>query len=165
MKVLRSKWILGTGITLAVFLLLAAQTEKSAHAEIIIEASPDLVWSVLMDEKSYPDWNNVLFPATGKIKEGNVLDYKLITPAGEEIDIDMKVKALIPRKLLNQQGGVPGVFTYNHRYILHEKGKNTRVVIHEDFRGIGVLFIDLTWLQPAYAELNHSLREYVLEMK
>lgn len=129
-----------------------------------VEASPQLIWRVLMDEETYPQWNRILIPIKGEIEEGNKLKYNLIPPKGDPIEIEMKVKALIPYKLLNQYGGVPGLFTYNHRYQLQHEGVTTRVIIHEDFKGIGVLFIDLAWLQQAYAALNQSLRSQALEL-
>ena len=164
MAVLTSKWTIGIVAFLAVLLLLYTLGRKSAHAEIIIEASPQQVWGILMDEENYTAWNGVLIPVKGNIKQGNILTYKLVQPNGKSIEIRMKVKKLIPLKLLNQHGGIPGIFTYNHSYILEQEEGNIKVTIHEDFRGIFVHFMNLNWIQQAYSDLNKSLREHALEL-
>lgn len=115
-----------------------------------------------MDEANYEKWNQVLIPIEGDIKKGNNLRYKLIQLNGNAIEIGMKVVQLVPLKLLNQRGGIPGIFTFNHQYILEPIGNNTKVTIHEDFKGIVVLFWDVNWVQQAYINLNKSLRQYVL---
>lgn len=163
MAFLRSKWAILTGCCLLVLLILSITSRTSAHAEIIIETSPQQVWDILMDEEAYPTWNDVLIPVTGLIEEGNELNYRLLPPSGEPIEITMTVNALIPLELLNQRGGIPGIFTYDHHYMLKEVEGKTRVIIHEDFKGIGLFFIDLDWVQPAYARLNQSLRRRSLE--
>ncbi len=147
----------------AILLLLYLGGQKSVQAELIIEANPQKIWDILMDEESYQKWNQVLIPIKGKIEQGNMLTYKLVLPEGHPIEIGMKVAKLVPPKLLNQNGGFPGIFTYNHRYILEPVGNSTKVTIHEYFRGIAVPFWDTGWLEQAYIDLNKSLREYILD--
>ncbi len=151
-------------VLIAILLFFYFFGRKSVHTELVIEASPEQIWEVLMDEEAYKEWNQVLIPITGRIEQGNKLTYALIQPEGKSIEIGMKVIELIPFKLLNQYGGVPGIFTFDHRYILEPVEKNTRVIIHEDFRGIAVLFWDAGWLEQAYADSNKSLRQQVLEL-
>jgi hypothetical protein len=38
-----------------------------SHTEIIIDASPEQVWSVLTDTKSYGDWNEIILKIDGEI--------------------------------------------------------------------------------------------------
>ena len=135
---------------------------KSVHSELIIEASPQQVWDVLMKKEDYREWNQVLVPIKGKFEKGNKLKYQLIQPEGNTIEINMTVAQLIPFRLLNQQGGFPGIFTYDHKYILEPVGNNTRVTIREDFKGIAVLLWNVNWIEQAYRDLNHSLRQYVI---
>lgn len=161
---LRSKWTIVLATVIIVLVALAVLGKKTVHTEIIIEESPQIIWNVLIDEDNYAKWNNLLFPITGNIKLNNTLTYNLVQPDENPIEIKMRVKQLIPSKLLNQKGGVFGIFTYDHYYILEQMGKNTKVAIHEDFRGIAVHFIDLDWIQQAYSDLNQSLREYVIEL-
>lgn len=151
-------------VLVAILLLLYFLGQKSVHSELIIEASPEQIWKVLMDEEGYEKWNQVLIPINGNIEKGSKLTYKLVQPQGNSIEIGMKVIKLIPLKLLNQYGGVPGLFTYDHQYILEPVENNTRVIIQEDFRGIAVLFWDASWVEQAYTDLNKALRQHVLEL-
>ena len=162
MAVLTTKWGIAVLVFIAILLFLYLIGQKSVHSELLIEASPEKIWKVLMDKADYEKWNQVLIPIEGDIKKGNNLRYKLIQPDGNAIEIEMKVVQLVPLKLLNQRGGFPGIFTFNHRYILEPIGNNTKVIIHEDFKGIVVLFWDVSWVQQAYAKLNKSLRQYIL---
>lgn len=147
---------------IVILLLLYFLSGKQVHTELVIEASPQQIWEVLMNEEAYKKWNQVLVPIAGEIGQGNKLRYTLIKPDGSSIEIGMKVAKLTPLKLLNQRGGFPGLFTYNHHYILEPVGNATKVTIHEDFKGIVVLFWDTGWVQQAYTDLNESLRQHVL---
>lgn len=164
MTVLISKWTIAIAVLLVMLLILSVYGRKSVHTELIIESNPHQVWNILLDEKNYPKWNNVLIPVKGKIKQGNRLTYKLVQPKGKPIEITLKVKKLVPLQLLNQSGGIPGIFTYDHYYILKREDRYTKVIIHEDFNGIAVHFMDLDWIQQAYSDLNKSLRAHTLEI-
>ncbi len=163
MAVLTSKRIMAVGVSIVLVLLFFFLGRKSVHTELVIEASPRQIWEVLMNKEEYEKWNRVLIPIKGEIEQGNKLTYKLVQPDGNSIDIGMKATKLIPLKLLNQRGGFPGVFTYDHRYILEPVGNNTKVTIHEDFKGIAVLFWDMGWVQQAYTDLNTSLRQHIIQ--
>lgn len=164
MSVWTSKWIIFLMAIIALLLFLYLLGKESVHSELIIEANPQQIWEVLMEEERYKEWNHVLIPIEGKIKKGNNLRYKLVQPGDNVIEIGMEVVEILPHQLLNQYGGLPGVFTYDHRYILEPFEDKTRMIIHEDFRGIGVVFMDLSWIEHAYMDLNKSLRKYVLTM-
>ena len=73
MEVLTSKWMIGALVFMAILLFLYLMGRKSVHTELIIEASPQQIWEVLMHEEAYPEWNQVLFPIAGKIEPGNRL--------------------------------------------------------------------------------------------
>lgn len=158
-----SKWAIALLVLIALLLFLYLIGRKSVHTELVIDASPQEIWDVLMDEEGYTTWNQVLVPISGTIEPGNSLTYNLIDPAGEILELQFKVVALNPLKLLNQKGGIPGIFTFDHRYILEPIGTKTKLIIHEDFRGIAAPFLDVGWVEEAYTELTRSLRGHVLE--
>ena len=41
----------------------------------------------------------------------------------------------------------------------------TRVVQHEEYRGLGVWFWDASWVEPAYSKANEALRDRVAQLK
>lgn len=45
-----------------------------SHTEIIIDATPEQVWSVLTDTESYPNWNEIILKMDGKIQDKGKVD-------------------------------------------------------------------------------------------
>ncbi len=45
-----------------------------SHTEIIIDATPEQVWSVLTDTESYPKWNEIILKMDGKIVDKGKVD-------------------------------------------------------------------------------------------
>lgn len=165
MTILKSKWTIIILILAVVLLVLYFLGRKSVHTELTIPATPEETWSILMDVPGYKEWNPVLIPVEGELVEGNKLKYRMIQPDGIESVVDTKVVKIVKQTLLNQYGGIPGVLTFDHRYILDSVEGGTRVTIHEDYRGIGVLFRDSSWVEPAYQKVNEALRDRVAQLK
>lgn len=136
----------------------------STHHEIVIEATPQQVWAVLMDAESYPEWNPVIIDPQGEFKEGEKIVFQFRETSGKQYEVKAKVVEVIPERLLNQYGGFWGVLTYNHKYILAPEGTGTRVTIHEDYRGAYVPFWDHSNMDASYAKLNEALKKRVLEL-
>jgi hypothetical protein len=158
MLVLKSKWFLFVGISIILLVILALTGRKSVHAEIIINSTPQKVWEVLMDKGAYKDWNTVLIPVKGELVEGEKVEYQFCQDENTKTTIPSKVKRIEEGKLLNQAGGMLGVLTYNHKYILEKVKEGTKVIIHEDYRGIGVNFWNPAPVQKAYERLCEDLK-------
>ncbi len=159
MKLFNSKWI-------SLFLSLVCVGCKTVHTEIIIPVEPEVIWSVLMDETSYKNWHSVLVPLEGeKIKEGNKLKYTMTGKNGKKIEINLTVIEIVKERKLNQYGGLWGVMTFNHTYLLEPVDEGTRLIQHEEFRGIFIPFWDASWLEPAYQRSNEALRDRVVHQK
>ncbi|MGF1532747.1 MAG: SRPBCC family protein [Bernardetiaceae bacterium] len=45
-----------------------------SHTEIIIDATPEQVWSVLTDTESYPKWNEIILKMDGMIEDKGTVD-------------------------------------------------------------------------------------------
>ena len=148
-------------IILAILVGLYFVGNKSVHHEIMIDASPEKVWSVLINTDQYDDWNPVMKLLEGKVKEGNKVKYRFTQEVDKVSDIPSNVKQIIPHKLLNQGGGMNGVITFDHRYILEEKNNQTKVTIHEDYQGIYVNFWNPAPVEAAYKRLNEALKTRV----
>ena len=137
----------------------------SVHTEITIPADPEIIWSVLTDAPGYQAWNPVLVPIEGDLREGEKLKYQMTQPDGKKSEITAKVKKMVELKELNQGGGIPGILTFDHKWLLEPVDKGTRVTQHEEYRGIGVLFWDSSWVEPAYRKANEALRNRVIHLK
>ena len=146
---------------LAALVILVFTGKKSVHHEITINAAPDKVWNVLTEMDKYQNWNPVMELLEGTVQAGNKVRYKFTQDESTTSEIGATVLQVVPNKLLNQKGGIPLVLTFNHRYVLESTGNSTRVIIHEDYTGIGVNFWNPQPVEEAYKRLNFALKERV----
>ena len=119
----------------------------------------------MTDIKAYSKWNPVIIDPKGSFKEGENVVFQFRESSGKQYEVKAKVIKSEPGKLLNQYGGIWGVMTYNHKYILEPDKKGTRVTIHEDYKGAYVPFWDHSQMNASYRKLNQALRQRVLELK
>lgn len=165
MAILESKWVVGAIVMLiAVLALLYITGHKSVHAEIEIPASPKQVWNVLVDIERYEEWNTVLVPLEGELREGANVRYEFRQNADNTYTIPSKVEKVVEQTLLNQRGGMQGILSFDHRYTLEPANGGTKVIIHEEYRGIGVPFWDPAPVEAAYHRLNQALKDRVIEV-
>ena len=165
MAILGSKWMVALLLVGLSLVLLYFLGHKTVHTELTIPASPEEIWSVLTDAAGYEAWNPVLVPIEGSLQEGEKLTYQMTQPDGQQSVIGATVQKMVPQKELNQYGGIPGILTFDHTYRLEPVDGGTRVTQHEEYRGIGVLFWDASWVEPAYSNVNEALRDRVAQLK
>ena len=132
-------------------------TSKTFRAEIVIPAPPEAVWSVLVDTAAYPEWNPVFVRVDGAYAEGRKVRNTVRDPNGANLEITALVKTMRPPAELRQSGGVPGVLTFDHRWLLESVENGTRVTQLEVDRGMGLWFWNSDWIEPAYARTNEAL--------
>lgn len=164
MALITSKWMLFPATLLIVLVVLYFLGNKSVRSEIVIPASPEQVWSVLMNIDDYPEWNGVMHLLEGRLKTGNQVKYRFFQDANSAYEIQSSVKEVVEQQLLNQGGGMPGVLTFDHRYILEPVATGTKVIIHEQYRGVAVPFWNPAPVEMAYQRLNQSLHDRVLTL-
>ena len=158
---MNSKWFIAISVILLVFLILYFLGKKSVHHEITINASTEKVWSVLINMEVYDEWNPTMKLVDGLvIEDGNVV-YQFTQDTDNISEIPAVVKRIIPNKLLNQTGGMPIILTFDHKYILEAQGNKTKVIIHEDYKGVGVNFWNPKPVEEAYGRLNKALKKRV----
>lgn len=136
----------------------------TVHTEIVIPAVPADVWAVLSDGSGYKDWNPVLVPLEGEFEQGNVLRYEMTDVEGKKSEVKAEVIEIVEQQKLNQYGGVWGVLTFDHTWMLEPLDGGTKVTQHEEYRGVGVIFWDYSWVEPAYAKANEALKQRVAEL-
>lgn len=149
------KWTLPAIALLAV--AGALFTRKTFHVETVIAASPEEIWAVLVDTSAYPEWNPVFVEVDGTYALGATVENNVRDPDGKILAMTAEVRAFAPGRELRQYGGVPGVITFDHRWLLEPAAGGTRVVQHEVDRGIYLWFWDAAWIEPAYARVLDAL--------
>jgi hypothetical protein len=157
-----SKWTMIILVVILIAVVIAYLTgKKSVHDEILINASPEKVWSVLTNTNVYSSWNPVMKLLEGELAEGNTVKYQFTQSTESVYTISARVKEMIPQEFLNQVGGMPVFLTFNHRYILNSTNEGTKLIIHEDYQGIGVHFWNPQPVEEAYKKLNSALKKHV----
>ena len=134
---------------------------KTVHTELVIPASPAAVWSVLTDAPGYKEWNPVFVSVEGDYRQGAKMAYRMRDANGKESAVTATVVTLTEGQEMNQFGGIPGILTFDHSWLLDPVDGGTRVTQHEEYRGIGVWFWDASWVEPAYSKANEALRDRV----
>lgn len=157
--------IYGLAILFIAFIALYLIGNKSVRTEIHILAAPEEVWAVLSDLETVKEWNPVLIPIKGELKEGASIEYEFHQDADNISRIPATVKKIEENRLLNQAGGLTGIITFDHRYILQPQESGTRVIIQEDYQGAMVPFWDPTPVGEAYERLAKALQERVIKLK
>lgn len=164
MEILSSKWFIGLAIIIIILIVLVFTGRKSVQAEVLINGSAEEVWQVLTDLSKVKEWNKVLIPVDGQLEVGNQVTYEFYQDEGGKAALmDAVVQRIETDKLINQKGGMTGILTFNHHYLINESGATTTVKITEEYRGIMVNFWNPQPVEKAYKRLLISLKEKVEE--
>lgn len=144
-------------IAVSIMAVAGSFMRKSFHVETVIAAPPEAIWAVLMDTSSYPDWNPVFVEVDGTYADGAQMLNRVRDPSGKLLEMTATVTSLVPARELRQKGGMPGVLTFDHQWLLEPVPDGTRVIQHELDRGIGLWFWNSDWIEPAYSRVNEAL--------
>ncbi|MEL7064914.1 MAG: SRPBCC domain-containing protein, partial [Bacteroidota bacterium] len=68
------------------------------ETEILIEATPQEIWNVLMDFESYPDWNPFITSIEGNVQVGRSITVFLQPPGQKVSTFSPKVLVANPQK-------------------------------------------------------------------
>ncbi|MFD2055800.1 SRPBCC family protein [Mesorhizobium calcicola] len=140
------------------------------ESEILIDATPQTVWSVLDDIERYPEWNPALPALSGRTTVGQKVVGTLRQPNVPEREVTPTITRIVGARELRWFSQAPGgVFSAEHIFILEptEDGK-TRVLHNEVFDGP---MAEERWpsintnLRQAYADLNAALKKRAEEMR
>ena len=159
MDILTNKWMIIVYVVVTILIILLVIGKKSVRSEINIQAPIETVWNVVTNTSEYAEWNSVMLLLDGNLKEGNTVKYQFKQEEGKSYEIPSNVKKIEPKKLLNQFGGTRGILTFDHKYIFEKDGENTRLIIHEEYRGIMVPFWNATPVQKAYDRLCSDIKK------
>jgi len=148
------------------FPYLDAPTMKEIQTEIVIQASPEVIWKVLMDFDHYADWNPFIKSISGKQEVGQRL-IAFLQPPGES---GMTFKPVVQEVKTNHEfrwlgklwGG--GFFNGEHYFLLKKLDDHTTQFIHgEKFTGIlvGLLGGLLKNTSNGFEAMNRALKAKV----
>jgi hypothetical protein len=110
---------------------------QTLHTDIIINASAEKVWSILMDFEKYPEWNPFILSIAGKQQVGEELRVVLKNGDGTSV-FKPKVVTLEKNTAFEWLGKLPlGIFTGQHQFrIVKIVDGQVRFMHSEQFSGL-----------------------------
>ncbi|MEO1652058.1 MAG: SRPBCC domain-containing protein [Bacteroidota bacterium] len=117
---------------------------KELKTEILIDATPEKVWQVLLDQAHYPHWNPFVREIKGHIQEGKKISVRLQPPGQKEMTFQPLVLKKEENREFRWRGKLffKGLFDGEHYFILEALGpEKTRLIHGEQFRGLLVSLV------------------------
>lgn len=117
------------------------RTQREAQAQVEIRAPAALIWTVLTEFRSYDIWNPYIYPVTGQLHPGQVLEVTL-HPGGDVLKYTPAVLSLQPGREFSWGGRAPAAIIERvHTFTLQELQPNlVRVSAKERFQGFVLPF-------------------------
>jgi hypothetical protein len=134
------------------------------RTEIVIDASPAQVWSVLTDFASHSQWNPFVRSIAGIPKKGHRLLVSVQPEGGKGMTFKPTVLVADPNKQLRWRGRflVPGLFDGEHYFEMTAHGEGqTRFVHGELFSGLLVCVAKSTLeggTRAGFVAMNKALK-------
>ncbi len=152
--------------TLALITLLnVTATAKEIKTEILINETPEKVWSILTNFNDYPNWNPFIKFIEGEVKVGNKITVRIEPPKAKGMTFTPKILTLDTNKELKWIGRLlfTGLFDGEHKFELIDNGNGTTTFIQsEKFKGIFVPFFKKQLdnnTKKGFEEMNEKLKE------
>lgn len=112
---------------------------KQIRTEIVIQASPEKVWAILVDFAAYKDWNPFIKSIRGNAVEGSIVKARIEPPGASGMNFSPKILTVNKEKELRWLGHlfIPGLFDGEHIFELYENTDGTTTLVQREiFRGI-----------------------------
>ena len=140
----------------------ATAMAKEIKTEILINATPEKVWSILTSFDNYPNWNPFIKSIKGEAKVGNKIKVCIHPPNSKAMTFKPRVRAFETNKELRWLGHLlfPGLFDGDHEFQLIDNGKETTTFKQsEKFKGILVGLLNLENTKKGFEAMNEKIKE------
>jgi hypothetical protein len=127
-----------TAITLFT-LLNATAMAKEIKTEICINATPEKVWTILINFDNYPNWNPFIKSIKGEVKIGEKIKVRIEPPEAKGMTFKPRILVFETNKELRWIGHLlfVGLFDGEHKFELIDNGDGTTIFRQsEKFKGI-----------------------------
>ena len=117
-------------------------SHHKVHTEIVIDAPPEVVWSVLTNTANYGNWAAFLVGIKGEIKEGSkiTVDFKL-DPSKEKLTtLDHTITVVDGTEFYWAEKGPGGIRDNHHFRVEPLEGNKTLFVQSDEIMG-GITFL------------------------
>lgn len=139
--------------------------KKEVRTEIVINSSPEIIWDVLMNFESYPEWNPFIKSIQGNPKVGGRITAKIQPPESKEMTFKPTVLTNEKHKSFSWLGQLyfKGLFDGEHIFELVDNGNTTTTFIQrEKFSGILVPLLKKMLdnnTRKGFEAMNQKLKE------
>ncbi len=134
---------------------------KCFSTSTLIQASPETIWNILVDGRSWLKWNPTVTKIDGTIAPGETV--KVHTKINPDRVFAIKVSEFVPYERMVWTGSMPfGLFKGERIYSLsrHADG-SVKFSMRESFSGLMAALIaqSIPDLQPAFDEFAAALKQ------
>jgi len=138
---------------------------KEIKTEILIQASPEKVWTILMDFKNYKHWNPFIKTISGQAETGKNIEVFIAPPEKKGMALRPKILVVKQNKEFRWKGKllIPGLFDGEHIFELTDNGNgSTTFIQREVFGGILIPFftkmLDINTVN-GFSQMNQKLKK------
>lgn len=139
--------------------------KHKTSTSIDINASSQIIWEILMETKSYPEWNTFVRSVDSSFELGKIVTVSLTPPQGDEMVFKPEITTLKENETLKWKGKlwIKGLFDGEHCFELEEVSANeTRFHHYENFSGLLVPFLKKaldTKTKNGFEQMNEVLKQ------
>jgi hypothetical protein len=134
---------------------------KAYDASATIDASPDVVWAILVDVDAYSAWDSGVERVEGRIAPGEKL--KVVSKANPGRAFPVKVTEFEPGRRMTWTGGMPlGLFKGVRTFTLSPQGAgSTEFRMREEYTGplLPLVWRSMPDLQPSFDQFASGLKQ------
>ena len=138
---------------------------KEIKTEILINATPEKIWSILINFDNYTNWNPFIKSIKGEVKVGNIITARIEPPEAKGMTFKPKILIFETNKELKWLGHLlfAGLFDGEHKFELIDHGNGTTTFRQsEKFNGILVPIFKKQLdnnTKKGFEEMNKKLKE------
>jgi hypothetical protein len=138
---------------------------KEIKTEILINATPEKVWSILTNFDNYPNWNPFIKSITGEVKVGNKITARIEPPQAKGMTFKPKILTFETNKEFKWLGHLlfVGLFDGEHKFeLIDNRNGTTSFRQSEKFKGILVPLLKKLLdnnTKNGFEEMNRKLKE------
>ena len=132
---------------------------KFYETSVIIQASPDAVWKILVDGAHYPDWDSGVERVEGTIASGATI--KVFSKVSPGRAFPANVAEFTPGARMVWSGGMPlGLFKGVRTFTLAPQGDTTAFRMREEYSGplLPIIWRTMPDLGPSFEQFAQGLK-------
>ncbi len=117
---------------------------KTIETKIMVDSTPEKIWSVLTNFKEYENWNPFMIKIIGDAKLGSKIEVQIQTVKGKKRTYKPIITKFEINKELRWKGKslLPGIFDGERIFIIEKSAHNKVSFLHKEiFKGLGVKLI------------------------